>query len=147
MDVRSRQDGNVKQVVPFLRVSDMERSVGYFVDGLGFTMKNRWVDDGKMRWCWLSLGSTALMLQEFAREGDDSWLPQGKVGEGMSLVFICEDALSFYREVTSRGVEASEPQVGNAMWVTLLSDPDGYRLEFESATDTHEDTKLSEVKS
>lgn len=87
------------------------------------------------------------MLQEFAREGDDSWLPQGKVGEGMSLVFICEDALSFYREVTSRGVEASEPQVGNAMWVTLLSDPDGYRLEFESATDTPEDTKLSEVKS
>lgn len=50
MDVRSRQDGNVKQVVPFLRVSDMERSVGYYVDGLGFTMKNRWVDDGKMRW-------------------------------------------------------------------------------------------------
>ena len=32
------------------------------------------------------------------------------------------------------------------MWVTGLSDPDGYRLYFESATDTPEDTKLSEVK-
>jgi hypothetical protein len=32
------------------------------------------------------------------------------------------------------------------MWVTSLSDPNGYRIEFESATDIPEDTKLSEVK-
>ena len=30
------------------------------------------------------------------------------------------------------------------MWVTGLSDADGYRLYFESPTDTPEDTKLSE---
>jgi lactoylglutathione lyase len=86
------------------------------------------------------------MLQEFPKEGHDSWVPTGKVGEGVSLCFQCEDALAIYREVKFRGIEASEPQVGNAMWVTGLSDPDGYRLYFESATDTPEDTKLSEVK-
>ena len=32
------------------------------------------------------------------------------------------------------------------MWVTSLTDPDGYRLGFESLTDTPEDTKLSEVE-
>jgi hypothetical protein len=43
-------------------------------------------------------------------------------------------------------MEASEPQVGNSMWVTCLSDPDdGYRLEFESLTDTAEETKFSEL--
>jgi hypothetical protein len=32
------------------------------------------------------------------------------------------------------------------MWVTSLSDPDGYRIEFESYTDTPEDTRLSELE-
>jgi hypothetical protein len=86
------------------------------------------------------------MLQEFPKEGHDSWLPSGKVGEGLSLCFICQDAVAVYDAVRSRGIEASEPQVGNAMWVTGLSDPDGYRLYFESATDTPEDTRLSEVR-
>jgi lactoylglutathione lyase len=47
----------------------------------------------------------------------------------------------------SRGIEAAEPQVGNVMWVTYLYDPHGYRIDFESPTDTPEDTKLSELKS
>lgn len=143
----SRADGNVKNVVPFLRVSSMEQSVRYYVDGLGFEMKNKWVVGGKLRWCWLAIGGAALMLQEFPTEGHDAWLPDGKLGQGVSLVFTCEDAVAIYREVTSRGLQASEPEVGNAMWVTSLSDPDGYRIDFESATDTPEDTKLSEVKS
>jgi hypothetical protein len=32
------------------------------------------------------------------------------------------------------------------MWATGLSDPDGYHLFFESATDTPEKTKLFELK-
>jgi len=147
MNVASSADGNVKDVVPFLRVASMERSVRYYVDGLGFAMKNTWVVGGKLRWCWLAIGGAALMLQEFPREGHDAWLPDGKVGHGVSLVFTCEDAVAIYRDVTSRGLQASEPEVGNAMWVTSLSDPDGYRIDFASATDTPEDTKLSEVKS
>jgi hypothetical protein len=68
------------------------------------------------------------------------------VGEGVSLYFICEDAIAICKELKSRGIQASEPQVGNAMWVTGLSDPDGYPLFFESATDTPEETQLSELK-
>src|SRR5271165_3670930 len=137
---------NVKQVVPLLHVSSMEQSVRYYTDGLGFTMKHEWVVDGKLRWCWLELGAAALMLQEFPKEGHDSWTPTGKVGEGVSLWFQAEDALAVYHEVVARGIEGSEPQVGNALWVTGLSDPDGYRLFFTSPTDTPEETKLAEVK-
>ena len=128
---------SVKEVVPMLNVSRMERSVRYYVDGLGFAMKNKWVVDGKLRWCWLALGGAALMLQGPRKEG--------KVGEGVSLNFTCDDAVAIYHEVRSRGIEASEPQVGNRMWVTGLSDPDGYKLFFESPTDTPEETKLSEL--
>lgn len=139
-------DQNVREVVPFLHVSGMERSLRYYVDGLGFVMRHKWVVEGKVRWCCLALGGAALMLQEFPKDGHDSWAPAGKPGEGVALYFTCEDAIAFYHDVRSRGIEASEPQVGNAMWVTGLTDPDGFRLFFESATDTPEDRKLSEVK-
>ena len=136
----------VREVVPFLSVSGMERSLRYYVDGLDFKSKNQWVVDGQVRWCRLALGGAALMLQEFRQEGRNSWKPQGKVGDGVSLWFQCEDAIALYDEFKRREVEASEPQVGNAMWVTTLEDPDGYRLHFVSTTDTPEDTKLSAVR-
>jgi catechol 2,3-dioxygenase-like lactoylglutathione lyase family enzyme len=135
---------NVKQAVPFFAVSNLEASRRYYVDGLGFEMTNKWIDEGKLRWCWLQRGGAALMLQEFKKEGHDSWVPEGKVGVGVSICFICEDALAIYREVTSREIQASRPFVGNGMWVTSLSDPDGYRIEFESYTDVPEGTEYSE---
>jgi hypothetical protein len=141
----AKNGANVRSVVPFLCVADMERSLRYYLYGLGFGMRNKWIVDGKVRWCWLERGGAALMLQQFAREGHDSWVPQGKVGEGVSLWFICEDALAIYGELRSREIEAAEPQVGNGMWVTTLADPDGYRIHFESPTDVAEDTKLSEI--
>ena len=144
MEGDTKAEPNVRQAVPFFRVSSMAEAVHYYVDGLGFHMTRKWIDDGKLRWCWLEHGDAALMLQEFRREGHDSWAPEGKVGVGVSIYFICQDALSIYREVTSRGIQASEPFVGNGMWVTSLSDPDGYRLEFESYTDVPEGTLLSE---
>src|SRR5436309_13100370 len=135
---------NVKQAVPFFAVTEMDRSLRFYLEGLGFQMKNRWIDEGKLRWCWLQHGGAALMLQEFRKEGRDSWAPKGKVGEGVSICFICEDALAIYREVTLRGIQASKPFVGNGMWVTSLSDPDGYRIDFESYTDVPEETEFSE---
>jgi lactoylglutathione lyase len=137
---------NVKQVVPFFRIADMDRSLRFYVDGLGFALKNKWVVNGKIRWCMLELGGAALMLQTFEKEDGSVVIPPGKLGEGVSLEFQCRDAIALYREFTSRGLTASEPQVGNNMWVTGLTDPDGYHLGFESTTDTPEDTKLSDLK-
>ena len=131
---------NVKQAVPFFGVTNMEASLRYYMDGLGFKMKHQWIDEGKLRWCWLQHGGGALMLQEF-REGR---VPEEKLGAGVSICFQCADALAIYREITLRGIQAGEPFVGNAMWVTTLSDPDGYKIEFESPTDVPEETKLSE---
>jgi lactoylglutathione lyase len=146
MHATPKLDSNVKQVVPFLCVSSMERSIRHYIDGLGFTMKHKWVVDGKLRWCWLELGSAALMLQEFAKEGHDSWVPTCKVGEGVSLCFQCNDAIALYHQFRSRDVEASEPQVGNSLWDFQVSDPDGYQLHFASPTNVPEETKLSELK-
>jgi transposase/catechol 2,3-dioxygenase-like lactoylglutathione lyase family enzyme len=135
---------NVQQAVPFFWVQDIEQSVRFYVDGLGFDMTKQWVDEGKLRWCWLALGDTALMLQELWREGPHRNLPEGKVGTGVSINFICQDALTVYRDITSRGLLAGRPFVGNHMWVTHVVDPDGYSLHFASPTDVPEETVFSQ---
>jgi hypothetical protein len=48
-----------------------------------------------------------------------------------------------HHEALARGLEASRPFVGNGLWVTSLTDPDGYRLEFESPADVPEGTEYS----
>lgn len=135
---------NIEQTVPFFRVSSMENSVRFYSEGLAFEIRKKWSPGGKLSWCWLKRDSAAIMLQEFPVEGHDSRPPLNNPGQGVSISYQCKDALALYREFTSRGIRASEPQVGNNMWVTSVTDPDGYRLEFESATDVPEDTKLSE---
>ena len=144
MNVEKKIGANVKQAVPFFHVSNMEQSLRFYVEGLGFEMTKKWIDEGKLRWCWLEIGHAALMLQEFRTEGHNSWKPNGKVGEGVSICFLCEDALTTYREASARGIKARRnPFVGNALWVVSFSDPDGYRVDFESPTDVPEETEYS----
>ena len=137
---------NITQAVPFFAVSNMERSLKFYVDGLGFEMTNKWIPKDKIEWCWLQRGGGALMLQEFHKQGRDEKVFEGKLGEGVSVCFMCEDALALYHEFKSRGIETSEPFVGNGLWDLGLFDPDGYNLHFESPTDVREETKYSEWK-
>ncbi len=139
-----KPEANVQQAVPFFGVSNIEASVRYYVDGLGFEMTRSWIHEGRLRWCSLQHGGAALMLQEFWKEGPHAGTPKERLGVGVSICFICKDALALYREITARGIEATRPFVGNGMWVTSLTDPDGYRIDFESYTDAPEETEYSE---
>jgi catechol 2,3-dioxygenase-like lactoylglutathione lyase family enzyme len=134
---------NIELTVPFFHVRNIENSVRFYTEGLGFEMKKQWTPNGTLQWCWLERDSAAIMLQEFRTGGHDSRPPLNNPGEGVSINYQCKDALALYREFTSRGIHATEPEVGNNMWVTIVTDPDGYKLDFESATDVPEDTKLS----
>ena len=145
MTTATTADANVKQTVPFFMVHDIEASLRYYIDGLGFKKTVEWVPDGKLQWCWLELGDAALMLQEFRKSGAHANVPTDKLGVGVSICFICNDAVALYREFKARGVEAKRPFVGNRMWVTQTTDPDGYRLDFESPTDAPEESELTDA--
>jgi lactoylglutathione lyase len=144
MTSATKTEANVKQAVPFFWVHDMDASLRFYVEGLGFTVTTRWVDDGKLRWCWLELGDAAIMLQEFWKGGQHANLPEGEVGQGVTICFICKDAVAIWRELVARGVAAKRPFVGNRMWVTQVTDPNGYDLLFESPTDAPEESVLSD---
>jgi uncharacterized glyoxalase superfamily protein PhnB len=131
---------NVHQAVPFLMVSNMEASLRFYIEGLGFQRTNQWIVDNKIRWCWLQLGGAALMLQEYRPDKIHS----NKRGEGVSICFQCRDALAIYHETRTRGLDPRTPFVGNSMWVTLIHDPDGYKLDFESPASVAEETIYSD---
>jgi uncharacterized glyoxalase superfamily protein PhnB len=149
MTMTSVPSANVTQAVPFFGVTNMEASLRFYVDGLGFQMTRWWIPEGpeeyepngRIRWCRLELGDAALMLQEFM----PSRRPKDALGIGASVSFACEDALALYREFKSRGIAPrNRPFVGNGLWVVPLTDPDGYRIDFSSPTDAPEETELAE---
>ena len=73
---------NVRQAVPFFMVTDIEVSLRFYVNGLGFVVKNEWRPDkagGRIQWCWLELGNAALMLQEYWRDGRPGGAPEGRL--------------------------------------------------------------------
>ena len=135
---------NVRKAVPFFMVEDMAASLRFYVEGLGFRMTNSWRPESpdKVSWCSLEIGSAALMLQEFWRRGKETGRPKGDLGLGVSVCFMCTDALAIRRETLARRLAPSRtPFVGNNLWVVSYVDPDGYRIDFESPTDVAEDTE------
>src|SRR5262245_25783152 len=136
---------NVKQAVPFFGVTDIDASLRFYVDGLGFRLANKWTPEGdRIRWCWLELDEVAIMLQEYSKDGEHGGAPEGKLGQGVSVCFMCADAIAIYHSAKARGLTPQTPYVGNGLWVTSFRDPDGYHVDFESPTDVAEDTVYSE---
>lgn len=132
---------NVREAVPFFAVAEVEASLRFYVDGLGFRLEQKWIDRGRLRWCMVRREGAAVMLQQFATEGRDSWRAAGPVGEGVRICFMCTDAIAIYEELRSPRLDPTQPVVANGLWVTSITDPDGYRLDFESPTDALEDSR------
>ena len=116
----------ITETVPLFDVTDVDKSIEFYVDGLGFELQDKWVEDDVLRWCRVEHGDSALMLQKTQGE------PPANRGPGLTLYFICEDAIAAHQEFKERGVQVGEPFVGNNMDVFYFKDPDGYRLSFES---------------
>jgi len=135
---------NIKQLVPLLMVRDMQSSLSFYVKGIGCEITNKWIYNDRVRWCWLQIDGAALMLQEYVSDEHHQSIPAEHSGAGVSFYFTCDDALAFYHAVIAKGLSPSEPFVGNKMWVVGLSDPDGYQIFFESATDVTEETSYSD---
>lgn len=144
MQLQASDIPNVRQAVPFFNVKDIEASLRFYVEGLAFKITRQWTPGGRIRWCWLERDGVAIMLQEYWKDGQPGGWPEGVLGQGVSICFVCADAIAVYHESQARGLNPSRPFVGNNLWVTSFTDPDGYRLDFESPTDVPEETVYSD---
>ncbi len=136
--MRSNVKPNLKLAIPFFRVTDIERTMRFYIDGLSFKLINKWAPKGNIEWCWLEREGVAIMLQEPLKPAE------GKPGHGVSIAFQCADSLAIYHQALANGLSSEEPFVGNSMWVVVIKDPDGYVLDFESPTDVPEETSYSD---
>ncbi|MDP9048344.1 MAG: VOC family protein, partial [Bacteroidota bacterium] len=91
---------NIQLAVPFFMVRDMEASLNFYLEKLGFTITNQWTPRDKTEWCWLQREGVSLMLQE---PRDPSKFDHGPKAVGISICFQCADALALYHEFTARG--------------------------------------------
>jgi len=119
----------VRQLQPLLTVQDIQRSIEFYRDRLGFSIKGQAENEGKVFWCSMERDGVTIMLQQ---EEDEDGPAEGR-GRGVSLYFLCEDADAIYAELLSRGLKLNTPAVAYyGMKQVLVPEPDGYILCFES---------------
>lgn len=116
----------LRSITPSLTVNDVEKSVRFYTDVLGFVVGERWEEGGKLQGVMLKAGGCEIGLSQ------DDWAKgrDRKKGEGMRL--WCEtaqdiDALAA-RIKSAGGRLTQEPRDemgGRNLWV---DDPDGYHL-------------------
>ena len=120
----------IRELVPLLFVQDILRSAAFYQERLGFELTQKWEPEGKLGWCRLSQGGSAVMLQQ----ADDEDGPAAGRGRGVCFYFNCDDVQAIYSEFTERGLTIQPPAAAfyglNQVFVT---DPDGYELCFQSA--------------
>lgn len=110
-------------VIPQLRITNAERSLAFYVDGLGF----------KVDWKHQFEPGFPLFFQ-ITREGQTIFLTEhtGDCEVGGAVYFHVPDAGTCYAEFQKNGIVATtEPQ--NTPWGTcefMLTDPDGNKLRF-----------------
>ena len=135
---------NIQQTVPLFDVNEMNVSLQFYEEGLGFKMRNKWIVENKVKWCWLQREGAAIMLQELNEDHPNRINANRTKGKCISMNFICTDAIELYKEFRSKNIHSQIPFVGNNMWVVGLTDPDGFQINFESMTDTPEGTVYDE---
>ena len=105
---------------PVLFVTDIERSVEFYVRQLGFTQSWRYEDEGKARVAQVDRQGCELILSS-------QW--PGKVGKGLMFISLDVGVLDSLRtELEGRGLDVKDGQWGYRLMVIV--DPDGNELYF-----------------
>lgn len=117
----------LRGVAPSFTVNDLERSIAWYRDVLGFTVGDRWEQEGQLMGVELEAGTTTFMLtqDDFAKGRDR------KKGEGFRLYCqTVQDIDQVAAQIKARGgMLAHEPK--DQPWGTRdlpVTDPDGFKI-------------------
>ncbi len=117
----------LRSMAASLTVRDLEHSIAWYRDVLGFVVGERWEEGGQVRGVQMKAGACDLMLgQDDFAKGQDR-----KKGEGVRLwVATVQDITQLAGRVKGSGWkldrEPSETPWGD--WAFALTDPDGFKL-------------------
>ncbi len=114
---------------PVLHVSDVEASLRFYVDRLGFTVAWRHEEDGRAFVAQVDRGSCALIFS-------DQW--PGKIGKGLMFISLNVEPATHEAEVAALDALRAEFEgrgapVKDGRWgyrLLVVEDPDGNQLFF-----------------
>jgi catechol 2,3-dioxygenase-like lactoylglutathione lyase family enzyme len=123
----------LRAVMPGFTVNDIQKSLAYYRDVLGFHVKERWEEAGVLRGAELAAGSTSFYL------GQDDWKKGKDRVKGVGFRIYCTttqeiDALA--DGIRRRGGRLSEEPTDRA-WGSrdfAIEDPDGFKITISSIT-------------
>ena len=117
----------LRSVAASFTVDDLQKSLAWYRDVLGFTVGERWEEGGRLRGVQLKAGGCDIMLNQddFAKGRDR------KKGEGCRVwASTVQDITAIAARVKATGWpldrEPSETPWGD--WAFMLTDPDGFKI-------------------
>jgi len=118
----------LQSVAPGFTVNDATASIKWYCDVLGFSPKERWVQEGTF------LGGSVVHGDVTINIGQDDWKlgRDRKKGQGVRVYITTADNIDTYaRAITSRGGTLEhEPRDEWGVRAFSISDPDGYKITF-----------------
>jgi uncharacterized glyoxalase superfamily protein PhnB len=122
----------LRDVFPSFTVTDLQRSIAFYRDVLGFVIGDEWRDNGQIQGCEMRAGSVLFMLtqDDFAKGRDR------QKGVGTRLhVSTAQDIDRLATEIRARGGTLDQ-EPADMPWgerVFMITDPDGFKLTIAQA--------------
>lgn len=117
----------LRGISPSFTVTDLQRSIAFYRDVLGFVVGDEWRDNGTLQGCEIRAGSVLFMLNQ------DDFAKGRNRAKGIGTRLYCSTAQDIDRlaaEITARG-GALDQEPTDMPWgqrVFMLTDPDGFKL-------------------
>jgi catechol 2,3-dioxygenase-like lactoylglutathione lyase family enzyme len=122
------QSLRLRSLTPSYTVDDLEASLRFYVDGLGFTLHERWEDEGELRGVMLVAGSCHVGFSQ-----DDGAKGTGRQkGAGFRVwAETVHDLDALAARAREHGIECDGPKTEpwGSRSLTVV-DPDGFKLTF-----------------
>ena len=120
--------GALRSVAPGLTVNDIDKSIAWYRDVLGFAVSERWEHEGKLLGAEMRLGDVSFNL------GQDDWkMGRDRVkGVGMRMYVTTGPLIDRLADgIKARGgTLTQEPREAWGMRTFAIADPDGFKMTF-----------------
>ena len=128
----------LQQLIPMLNVSNIEASLEFYRNTLGFEIVSDPDMVGDWRWATIRSGNTELMLSESRSEPDAGKITDPHVDTSWPVIFYFypDDVAALHAKVLAGGFEPTALEVTHyGMREFSLTDPDGHLLSFGQDAD------------
>jgi catechol 2,3-dioxygenase-like lactoylglutathione lyase family enzyme len=124
-----------KSMTPLLQVFDMQRSLAFYRDILGFEVMGDSGNGDDSSWIWLQLNGIDLMLNDQYEPGRVPDAPPAervRWHDDTCLYFACPEVDAAYEELKDKVPDLQPPKTAPyGMRQLKLKDPDGYGICFQ----------------